>query len=155
MPEILKIFEKDPNGQLDFTLHFGAPDWLAATDYDEFTLVYDPLDGNLYEARFSHTSGATNRAADGSSWKHIKNEKLWLKKYAGATADEEVASSIWTLASGITSVQQTIDPAGYNVTIFISGGTEGTSYVVTCQITTDNSPVRIAERSFQIDIIDK
>jgi len=63
---------------------------------------------------------------------------------------ESISASSWYTPTGITEVStsNTADTA----TIWVSGGTAGSSYILINRTTTDNSTPRIAERSIIIDI---
>lgn len=61
-----------------------------------------------------------------------------------------VASSDWTVPSGLTEVSASIDSAGLMTTIVLSGGTAGTTYEVTNTVTLDNG--YIAERTLRFQL---
>ena len=63
-----------------------------------------------------------------------------------AAGETLVPPAVWTLPSGITKSSQ-IDGASAS-TIWLSGGTVGASYTITCKITT--SAGRTDERSFLV-----
>lgn len=64
---------------------------------------------------------------------------------------DTIASVAWTVPSGITnySTSNTTTAA----TIWLSGGTHGQEYLVTCQITTTGG--RINQRSFKVVVRDQ
>ncbi len=59
---------------------------------------------------------------------------------------ETISSVAWTLATGIT--QYSTSNSTTAATIWLTGGTHGEEYLVTCQITTTSG--RIAERSIKL-----
>lgn len=69
------------------------------------------------------------------------------------TGTEVISLATWTLPAGITNAGDTHDAT--SATIFLSGGTAGVTYNVTCRITTDNSPARIDDRSITIEVLER
>lgn len=66
---------------------------------------------------------------------------------------EQIASVVWTVPAGLTSVLEEIDGTGKFAIIWLSGGTEGTCYRLTAAVTTDATPqVRIFERDFKLQV---
>ena len=61
---------------------------------------------------------------------------------------DTIISYTVTASSGLTVVSSSASSTA--VTVWLSGGTEGTAYLVTCQITTAGG--RIDERSFWVSI---
>lgn len=58
--------------------------------------------------------------------------------------------------SGIVVEPETgIDVTGTKVVVWLSGGTVGESYTVTCRITTNNVPPRVDDHSITIKIAEK
>ena len=66
---------------------------------------------------------------------------------------DTIASSTWSVPSGITSVSTS--NTSKKATIFLSGGSVGSTYQLTNRITTSNSPQRVEERSIKILITQK
>ena len=66
-------------------------------------------------------------------------------------AGEGIASTTWT-ATGLTVGTGAYVPteSGGVTTVWLSGGTAGTTYTVECKITTDNVPARTDERLFYL-----
>jgi hypothetical protein len=63
---------------------------------------------------------------------------------------ELVSNSTWTTAAGLTLT----NPA-YSATVtkvYVSGGTVGTSYVLTNTVTTNSSPARISVRTITLTV---
>ncbi|MBA4182324.1 MAG: hypothetical protein C0506_17210 [Anaerolinea sp.] len=61
---------------------------------------------------------------------------------------DTITTSTWTLPDGITSYAESNTTTG--ATIWLSGGTSGTDYLVTNQITTTGG--RIEQRSLKIQV---
>lgn len=82
-----------------------------------------------------------------------------------ATLDYTFDWSSWLEDGETISTQTVTTPAGITedsvaastsaVTVWLSGGTAGTTYSIACKITTDNSPQRIDERTIKIQIKDR
>ena len=64
------------------------------------------------------------------------------------STNESIVSSTWDSIDGMTI--QTSAYAGTFATVWVSGGTAGTTYRLTNTITTDNSPARIDQRTITI-----
>jgi hypothetical protein len=64
---------------------------------------------------------------------------------------ETIASAVWTVSSGITKTSQ--EESGSIAIIWLSGGTDGESYDVSCKITTSDG--RTDERTMTIRIRNK
>jgi hypothetical protein len=74
----------------------------------------------------------------------------------------ETAETISTSAWAVDDVTLTIGTATYAPTnsgtetkVWLSSGTVGTVYRVTNTITTDNTPARITERSFDVKLVQR
>lgn len=67
---------------------------------------------------------------------------------------DTIASAIVVVDTGITVEATVIDTANKKVTVWLSGGTIGTTYAVACKITTNNAIPRIDERTFFVEIKD-
>ena len=65
---------------------------------------------------------------------------------------DTIASKDIVVESGITLVASVVDSTNKKVTIWLSGGTVGTTYSIACKITTNNSIPRIDERTFFVEI---
>lgn len=63
---------------------------------------------------------------------------------------ENISTSDWTVASGLTEDSSTNTTTG--ATIWLSSGTNGTSYLVINKIVTDAATPRTAERAFLIHV---
>ncbi|MGQ9573563.1 MAG: phage fiber-tail adaptor protein [Chloroflexota bacterium] len=63
-------------------------------------------------------------------------------------ADDEIASSTWTIPTGLTQVSASNSTT--KATIWLSGGAAGQSYTITNRITTTGG--RTDERSFVISV---
>lgn len=72
--------------------------------------------------------------------------------------DEAIASVTWSV-SGEGLTVGTGEYAAANddtsATVWLSAGTVGTTYSVTCRATTDATPARIFERSISVRIVDR
>lgn len=64
---------------------------------------------------------------------------------------DTITALAWTVPVGITDVGEVNSTK--TTTIWLAGGSTGSSYPVTCRITTQGG--RILERSFQINVVDK
>lgn len=64
--------------------------------------------------------------------------------------DETLATATWTVPTGITKDSQ--DESDSVTVIWLSGGTAGKDYYVSCKITTSNDPVRTDERRMKIRV---
>lgn len=74
--------------------------------------------------------------------------------------DEQIVAAAWSRAPvGITigagAYAPTISADGKKCTVWLSAGTAGTSYTVTVNITTDNTPPRIDDKSILIVVGDE
>jgi hypothetical protein len=67
-------------------------------------------------------------------------------------SSETVTSSTFTPDAGLTKVSESFTSAGIS-TVFISGGTNGTTYKVKCEITTSGG--RTYNRTIFVEIKDK
>lgn len=59
----------------------------------------------------------------------------WLEASYGAT---KITSATWTVPAGLTLVTSTIDATGRYATAVVDGGTVGESYVLICEVTSDD-----------------
>lgn len=67
------------------------------------------------------------------------------------TSPEIIAGVTWSAVAGITVVSESNTTTA--ATVWLSGGTAGRSYEVTCHVTTDSTPVpRQDERTIDIKI---
>src|SRR5512146_2570424 len=97
--------------------------------------VKDPNAGLDYKFAWApHTNGEPNAPDD------------WL------AVGETIASKTITASSGITLDSSSITDAGTSVTVWLSGGTEGSNYTVHCKIVTTNVPPRTDERDMKIKV---
>jgi hypothetical protein len=64
---------------------------------------------------------------------------------------DAISGVVWTVPSGLSEVTSSF--TNTEVTIWLSGGTLGTSYEIVAVITTSNS--RVYNRSFILDIVNK
>lgn len=74
-------------------------------------------------------------------------DENWLE------ADETISSFTFNVPDGLTEVEDPaaqITEAGKSVTVWLSGGTDGVDYDVTCHITT--SANREDDRTFRISV---
>lgn len=65
-------------------------------------------------------------------------------------AGDVIASSVVTADAGVTLGSKTDNPGASIVKQFISGGTDGTTYKVTCKITTTGGRVKEAEFKLKV-----
>lgn len=64
---------------------------------------------------------------------------------------DQITDAAWTVPTGLKIVKSTFNAT--TVTIWLSGGTVGISYAVTCEISTDQG--RIDSRELIINVTDK
>lgn len=142
-------FVKDPEAVLDYTIRWGAANWAQATPYVPGDYVYDPEDGLFYVCNAKHTSDAAGtRSADAAFWEEVE-DGLWLD----GAADEQITTAAFTVPAGLTKDSETND--GYAATVWLSGGSDGTTYEIIVNIDTNNSPVRTDERTFKVKVKQK
>lgn len=73
----------------------------------------------------------------------------WTEWLGEADIDE----STWTISgTGLEQDDDEIVSAGKVTQVWLSGGTVGTKYTVTNRITTDETPPRVDDRSFYVQI---
>lgn len=70
----------------------------------------------------------------------------WLTEAADEIASYEIAAH-----NGLTVESHA--RAGSVVTVVVSGGVHGQSYLVTCKITTASTPARIESRSIRLHVV--
>lgn len=64
---------------------------------------------------------------------------------------ETISTSSFTVATGVTKDSETNDTT--SATVWLSGGTDGTRYTITNQITTSDS--RTDDRSFTVVVVER
>jgi len=74
-------------------------------------------------------------------------ESNWL------ASGETIASFTITADSGITVDSSSATDTNTSVTVWLSGGTVGSTYDIVCEITTDNATPRIWEETIQIEMV--
>jgi hypothetical protein len=72
----------------------------------------------------------------------------WDVPFDSWLAGDTIAGVVWTVAPGLTQVSQANSTTA--ATIWLSGGTAGTTYQVACRITT--AAGRTDERTFRIAV---
>ena len=68
-------------------------------------------------------------------------------------AGEIIASHVIVVSTGITKDSSSNDDD--SVTVWLSGGSAGVSYNVTCRITTDTLPARVEDRTMKIQVVER
>lgn len=64
---------------------------------------------------------------------------------------ESILSSDWTATDGLTVVDSSFT---YNsTTVFVTGGEVGSTYFLSCQVTTSNTPARIDSKGFYLKVV--
>ena len=139
-------YVKDPDATLDYTIRWGAPPWASAESVDRYDWRWNPADGLWYMCLTPHTTGAA-LLDDKKLWQ--RQDDLWLE----GPPNEQIVSTVWDVPAGLTVGSAPDD--GYAATIWLSGGDVGATYEVSCEITTDNSPARVDERTFEIEIAER
>jgi hypothetical protein len=71
--------------------------------------------------------------------------------WSGRMSDETISASQWDVAAGIT--HESSDYSDLTTDIVVSGGTEGTQYVLSNTITTTEG--NIYQRSFIVQVVDR
>ena len=66
-------------------------------------------------------------------------------------AAETISTKTVTAETGITVVSSAITDTGTSVTVWLSGGTAGTGYLVACKVTTSKS--RTVEKSINVKCV--
>lgn len=69
------------------------------------------------------------------------------------SSGETISTATWTVPSGLTNVSSVIDSTHKDTTIWLSGGTSGQYYSISCQITTSAS--RTFERTATLGVKEK
>lgn len=67
--------------------------------------------------------------------------------------DEVISSYVLTVPTGLTEVTSSND--NDSVTVWLSGGTAGTTYEVVCRITTNSNPARTEDRTMDFKVIQR
>lgn len=76
------------------------------------------------------------------------NWSRWL------SSGEEIVDSSWVVVTpGISISNPSHD--GTKATVWVSGGTAGSSYTITNTITTSNTPARVDERSILVTVVNR
>jgi hypothetical protein len=95
--------------------------------------IKDPADSLDYKFDWAaESNGSDTEAGD------------WL------ASGETIISHIITVDDGLTLEDDSLTDGNTSVTAWVSGGTDGQVYLVTCQITTNATPARVAERSITL-----
>jgi len=66
---------------------------------------------------------------------------------------EEISTFSLIVPTGLTEVSSSND--NDSVTVWLSGGTAGLTYGVTCRITTDSFPTRIEDRTMKFIVVER
>lgn len=74
----------------------------------------------------------------------------WLDLVSDTIASHQVI-----VPAGMTLVTSTVTGANKKVTAWLSGGTVGQTYQITCRIITNSSPARQDDRSFYAKIVER
>lgn len=77
----------------------------------------------------------------------------WLDRSSSPV--EQIASYVITAESGITVDKDSLSDSNTSVVVWLSGGTVGTIYNISCKITTASSPQRIDERTIRVKIVER
>lgn len=89
---------------------------------------------------FDFAPNTNGRDANGTDW---------------LSTGESIASHTIEADAGITVVSSALSDSNRSVRVWLSGGTAGNAYNVTCRITTDTSPARIEDRSIVVEVLEK
>lgn len=71
------------------------------------------------------------------------------------SSGESIASHTIVSDAGITVDSSVLADSNRSVRVWLSGGTAGNSYNVTCRITTDTVPARVEDRSIVVEVLEK
>ena len=66
------------------------------------------------------------------------------------TGGETISTSAWTVPTGITKVSDS--KTTVKTTVWLSGGTAGTSYELVNRIKTNSSPARTEDRTIRVNV---
>ena len=64
---------------------------------------------------------------------------------------DRITAVTWTVTSGLTNASSSFSTS--DATIWLTGGTDGTTYDVTCEITTLEG--RIDDRTFRVEVVNR
>jgi hypothetical protein len=78
----------------------------------------------------------------------------WLL-FTSASPPVALTGALGELALGTSSYAPSIDGTSKKTKAWLNGGTAGKSYIVTCRATTDSTPPRIIDVSFQVRCIQR
>lgn len=147
MAEILEEFPKDPDAVLEWTINWGAASWITATTYKRHDIVWNPVDGLWHKCIKPHTSGTTLEDDGTEYWK--KRADMWLDAADG----EEISTEVFEITP---TGELTLDSKSnnkYAATAWLSAGEAGTSYEVTCRITTNKG--RTDDRTILLEVLER
>lgn len=68
------------------------------------------------------------------------------------TAGEVISLADVTVGAGLTKDVASIVNSSTGVQVFVSGGTDGEKYKITCEVTTDSTPTRTELRSIYVEV---
>ncbi|MEV6432559.1 hypothetical protein [Nocardia sp. NPDC051463] len=77
-------------------------------------------------------------------WGSDKATAPWLEP------GETIQTHIVTVTAGLTKDSDLVGDAGRSVIVWLSGGTAGTTYIVTCTITTNTSRTDVRRMSIHV-----
>lgn len=72
-------------------------------------------------------------------------------------SSETITAALWsrapaTITIGSGSYAASVSADGKRVTVWLESGTAGVEYTITVNVTTSNSPARVTERSFKVQV---
>lgn len=78
----------------------------------------------------------------------------WLEE------SEQITTATWArdptgITIGSASYASSISSDGKRCTVWLEGGTAGETYTITVSVTTNNSPARLDQRSFYVQVEDR
>ena len=77
----------------------------------------------------------------------------WSVAFNSWLAGDTIASVAWTVEAGLTKAAESNSTTVAKV--WLSGGTAGTTYAVTCRITTASTPARVDVRTFRVRVVQR
>ena len=99
-----------------------------------------------YVAGQSHPAGPLPKDPD-ATVPFTFNWSAWLGDSA------EISSVAWDVPAGLT--QESASSTATTATVYLSGGTAGSTYTVRCRVTTNESPARVDDRSLLVRVVER
>ena len=151
----IEYFQKDPNATLDYSIdwiEWLVPVWQSGTPYGVGDVIRPArANGFLYECSVAGISANSAPVWPNTNTTTVTDGSVtWTTRIPGAAPYDLILTSTWTVGSGLTYV--TDSKSANKTTVWLSGGTAGSDYVVTNRIVT--SAGRTQDQSFTIKVRD-